>query len=148
MAGMAAKLLELLVDDTGGAFRHGARVSVARATEELSRCDAPSPRADVRRAGPALVVTFCVPATQKVTSNAGGGAASWGAVEHERAQPIQPSVIAAAYLLAALCLMLPLAAIGSTFAGVVLWRRGLRGHGAAVVALGAACVAIGIAVLR
>jgi len=69
-------------------------------------------------------------------------------VDHERAQPIQPTVVAAAYVLALLCVMLPLAAIGSTFAGVVLWRRGLRGHGAAVVALGAACVALGIAVLR
>ena len=62
--------------------------------------------------------------------------------------PVPPPAIAAAYVLALLCLMLPLAVVGSTFAGVVLVRRGLRGHGAAVLVLGVACVAIGITALR
>jgi hypothetical protein len=62
--------------------------------------------------------------------------------------PIRPSAIAAAYVLALLCLMIPLSVVGSTFAGVVLLRRGLRGHGVAVVVLGIACVAIGITALR
>jgi hypothetical protein len=44
--------------------------------------------------------------------------------------------------------MIPLSVVGSTFAGVVLLRRGLRGHGAAVVVLGIACVAIGVTALR
>ena len=67
--------------------------------------------------------------------------------DHERF-PVRPSAIAAAYVLALLCLMLPLAVVGSTFAGVVLIRQGVRGHGTAVLVLGVACVAIGIAALR
>ncbi len=69
-------------------------------------------------------------------------------MDREQGQPIPPAAVAAAYAMAALAVLLPLAVIGSTFAGVVLWRRGLRGHGAAVVALGAACVAVGIVALR
>ena len=62
--------------------------------------------------------------------------------------PLRPQAIAAAYLLAALCLLIPLAVVGSTFAGAVLWRRRLRAHAAAVVALGVAGVTLGVTVLR
>lgn len=62
--------------------------------------------------------------------------------------PMRPQVVVAAYLLAALCLLIPLAVLGSTFAGTVLWRRGLRPHGAAVIGLGLACTALGVAALR
>ena len=62
--------------------------------------------------------------------------------------PMRPGTVAAAYLLAALCLLLPLAVVGSTFAGAVLWRRGLRQHGAAVLGLGLACAVFGVAALR
>jgi hypothetical protein len=61
--------------------------------------------------------------------------------------PVRPSAVVAAYLLAALCVLIPLAVVGSTFAGIVLWRRGLRSHGAAVVGLGVACGVFGVAAL-
>lgn len=66
----------------------------------------------------------------------------------DRPLPVRPSAIGAAYVLAALGLLLPLAVVGSTFAGAVLWQRGLRQHGAAVVGLGVACVVLGIVALR
>ena len=62
--------------------------------------------------------------------------------------PVRPSAVAAAYLLAALCLLIPLAVVGSTFAGIVLWRRGLRPHAVAVLGLGVACMAFGVTALR
>ena len=62
--------------------------------------------------------------------------------------PVRPQAVVAAYLLAVLCLLVPLSVVGSTFAGTVLWRRGLGGHGAAVVGLGFACVAIAVTALR
>ena len=62
--------------------------------------------------------------------------------------PMRPQAVVVAYLLAALCLLIPLAVIGSTFAGSVLWRRGLRPHGAAVVGLGIACTVLGVMALR
>ena len=62
--------------------------------------------------------------------------------------PVRPSAVVAAYLLAALCVLIPLAVVGSTFAGTVLWRRGLRRHGAAVIGLGVACVVFGVTALR
>jgi hypothetical protein len=62
--------------------------------------------------------------------------------------PVRPSAVVAAYLLSALCLLIPLAVVGSTFAGIVLWRQGLRSHGAAVVGLGVACGVFGVAALR
>lgn len=61
---------------------------------------------------------------------------------------VRPQAIVAAYLLAALCLLVPLSVIGSTFAGSVLWRRGLRRHAVAVAALGVACVVVGATALR
>ena len=62
--------------------------------------------------------------------------------------PMRPEAVVVAYLLAALCLLIPLALVGSTFAGAVLWRRGLCGHGAAVVGLGVACMVLGVTALR
>jgi len=62
--------------------------------------------------------------------------------------PLRPAVVVAAYLLAALCVLLPLAVIGSTFAGTVLWGRGLRPHGAAVFGLGIVCTVLGATALR
>jgi len=62
--------------------------------------------------------------------------------------PVVPQAVIAAYLLAALCLLIPLAVVGSTFAGIVLWRRGMRPHAVAVVGLGVACTAFGVAALR
>lgn len=62
--------------------------------------------------------------------------------------PVRAQAIVVAYLLAALCLLVPLAVVGSTFAGTVLWRRGLRAHGAAVVGLGLACALLGVTALR
>jgi len=62
--------------------------------------------------------------------------------------PVRPQAVAAAYLLAALCLLVPLAVVGSTFAGIVLYRRGVRAHAAAVVGLGVACMVVGATALR
>ena len=64
---------------------------------------------------------------------------------HDHHLPMRPPAIVVAYLLAALCLLIPLAIVGSTFAGTVLWRRGLRPHGVAVVGLGIACMVTGVA---
>jgi hypothetical protein len=62
--------------------------------------------------------------------------------------PVRPQAVVAAYLLAALCLLVPLAVVGSTVAGIVLWRRGLHPHAAAVVGLGVACLVFGVTALR
>jgi hypothetical protein len=62
--------------------------------------------------------------------------------------PVRREAVVAAYLLAALCLLIPLAVVGSTFAGIVLWRRGLQAHAAAVVGLGVACMVFGVTALR
>jgi hypothetical protein len=62
--------------------------------------------------------------------------------------PVRSEAVVAAYLLAALCLLIPLAVVGSTFAGIVLWRRGPRPHAAAVVGLGVACMVFGVTALR
>ncbi len=62
--------------------------------------------------------------------------------------PVPPQAVVVAYLLAALCLLIPLAVIGSTFAGTLLWRRELRPHAAAVIGLGVACMVFGVTALR
>ena len=62
--------------------------------------------------------------------------------------PVRRQAVVAAYLLAALCLLIPLAVVGSTFAGAVLWRRGLRPDGAVVVGLGVTCMVLGLMLLR
>ncbi len=53
-----------------------------------------------------------------------------------------------AYLLAAVCLLVPLALVGALFAGVALMRRNRAVEGAGVIALGLACTALGLALLR
>jgi hypothetical protein len=62
--------------------------------------------------------------------------------------PVHPQAVIAAYLLAALCALIPLAVVGSTFAGAVIWRRGPRQHGAAVLGLGVACTVLSVVALR
>lgn len=62
--------------------------------------------------------------------------------------PVSTPVIGAAYLLAVLSLFVPLAVVGSTFAGAVLWQRDLRAHSIAVMALGFACMIVGVTALR
>lgn len=57
-------------------------------------------------------------------------------------------VVGAAYLLAALCLLIPLAMLGAGFAGVVLIRRGRRIEGLGAIAVGAACTVAGVTLLR
>ena len=57
-------------------------------------------------------------------------------------------VIAAAYLLALVCVLVPFGVIGVVFVGAVLGRRGLQGHAAAVVALGIVCAILGWTVAR
>lgn len=52
-----------------------------------------------------------------------------------------------AYLLAAVCLLVPLAVVGALFAGVALARRNRRVEGVGVIVLGIACTALGIALL-
>lgn len=54
----------------------------------------------------------------------------------------------AGYLLAALCLLLPLAVIGALFAGVALMRRGRPRAGAGILVLGAALTVIGLTLVR
>jgi hypothetical protein len=61
---------------------------------------------------------------------------------------VRPQAVVAAYLLAALCLLVPLAVVGSAFAGIVLWRRGLRRHAVAVVGFGVVCLVFGVTALR
>jgi hypothetical protein len=51
-------------------------------------------------------------------------------------------------VLAAVCLLVPLALIGALFAGVVLMRRNRMAEGAGVIALGVACTALGLLLLR
>lgn len=62
--------------------------------------------------------------------------------------PLAPRIVAVAYLLAAICVVVPPAVVGALFAGVVLVRRGLRGHGAGVVVLALGCASLGIVLLR
>jgi hypothetical protein len=57
-------------------------------------------------------------------------------------------VIADAYLLALVCVLVPFGVIGVAFVGAVLARRGLRGHAAAVIALGIVCAILGWTVAR
>ena len=51
-------------------------------------------------------------------------------------------------MLAAVCLVVPLALVGALFAGIVLMRRNRPLEGAGVLALGVACTALGVALLR
>jgi hypothetical protein len=56
--------------------------------------------------------------------------------------------VAVAYLLAAVCLLVPLALVGAVFAGVVLVRRNRPLEGTGVIVLGLACTALGVALWR
>jgi hypothetical protein len=51
-----------------------------------------------------------------------------------------------AYLLAIICLLVPLALIGALFAGVVLVRRNRPADGAGVIAVAVLATALGIAI--
>lgn len=62
-------------------------------------------------------------------------------------EPLAPRVVVVAYLLAALCLVVPLAVVGAIFAGIVVANRGPRVHGIAVIVLAVASTAVGV-VLR
>ena len=53
-----------------------------------------------------------------------------------------------AYLLAGICLLVPLALIGALFAGIVLMRRNRVGEGIGVIALGVVCTALGLVLWR
>jgi hypothetical protein len=63
-------------------------------------------------------------------------------------EPLPPRIVGVAYLLAAICLFVPLAVVGAIFAGVVVSNRGMRAHGIAVIVLSIACAALGVALLR
>jgi hypothetical protein len=63
-------------------------------------------------------------------------------------EPLPPRIVAVAYLLAAICAVVPLAVVGAIFAGVVVANRGLRGHGTAVIVLAIACAALGVVLLQ
>ena len=54
-------------------------------------------------------------------------------------------MVVVAYVLAAVCLLVPLALIGALFAGIALMRRNRRAEGIGVIALGIAATAVGIA---
>jgi hypothetical protein len=57
-------------------------------------------------------------------------------------------VVVAAYLLAAVCLLVPLAVVGAAFAGVVLARRDRPGAGAGVIVLALVCTGLAVTVLH
>ncbi len=63
-------------------------------------------------------------------------------------EDLPPRIVAVAYLLAIVCAVVPLAVLGALFAGAVLVNRGLRGHGAAVIALALISTAVGVVLLR
>jgi hypothetical protein len=51
-----------------------------------------------------------------------------------------------AYLLAAVCVLAPLAVVGAVFAGIVLVRRNRPRDGVQVITLGLACTALGLVI--
>lgn len=61
--------------------------------------------------------------------------------------PLPGRVVAAAYVLALVTLLVPLAVFGALFAGVVLIRRERPLAGAGVIAVGIACVVLGMTVV-
>ena len=54
-------------------------------------------------------------------------------------------MVAAAYLLAVVCVLVPLAIAGALFAGIALMRRNRRAEGIGVIAVGVVATAIAIA---
>jgi hypothetical protein len=61
---------------------------------------------------------------------------------------VRPQVLVAAYLLVRAVPAHPARRRRLAVRGTVLWRRGLRTHGAAVVGLGIACMVLGVTALR
>lgn len=59
-----------------------------------------------------------------------------------------PRVVVAAYLLAAVCLLVPFAVVGALFAGLALSRRNRPGAGLGVIVLGVVCTVLAVTVLR
>jgi len=57
-------------------------------------------------------------------------------------------VVVAAYLLAAVCLLVPIAVVGAAFAAVVLARRNRPGAGAGVMVVALACTGLAVTVLH
>lgn len=67
----------------------------------------------------------------------------------EEPVPRDPAnIVVAAYLLAAICVIVPFAVLGALFAGVALARRNRPGAGAGVVVLGLLCTVLAVTVLR
>lgn len=62
--------------------------------------------------------------------------------------PLPRRVVACAYLLAALCLILPLSAVGAGFAAIVLMRRGNVADGAGVIVVTVLATVLGLVILR
>jgi hypothetical protein len=78
----------------------------------------------------------------------GGGPPPGGRGPHDlQLAPLPGRVVAAAYVLALVTLLIPLAFFGAVFAGVVLMRRDRRGAGAGVIAVGIACFVLGMTVV-
>jgi hypothetical protein len=73
-----------------------------------------------------------------------------GHIDGDEAPPPRDPVrvVVAAYLLAAVCALVPLAVVGALFAGVALMRRNRPGEGAGIVALAVAATALGVLLLR
>ncbi len=53
-----------------------------------------------------------------------------------------------AYLLAAVCLLIPLALVGAVFAGIVLMRRNRQADGIGVLVVAVIATALGLILLR
>ena len=62
--------------------------------------------------------------------------------------PLPGRVVACAYLLALVCVLVPFGVIGVVFVAWVLARRAARGHAAAVLLLGVVCAILGWTVAR
>jgi hypothetical protein len=60
-------------------------------------------------------------------------------------EDVPARLIVVAYVIALLCVLLPLAVIGAGFAGAVIFQRGRRVEGAGVIVVAIACVAIAVA---
>lgn len=57
-------------------------------------------------------------------------------------------IVVIAYLLALVCVLVPLALLGALFAGVALVRRNRPLDGSGVIVVAVACTAFGLLVLR
>lgn len=64
--------------------------------------------------------------------------------ETREVEPLPPRMVAIAYVLALVCALLPLAVLGAGFAGAVLFNRGRRRDGAAVIVLAVLCSIVGV----